>query len=221
MKDSTMTLRDEAGAFLRSRRRRLDPDALDLPGPPKNRRRPGLRRDEVARLASISTQYYTRIEQGHLAGVSDSILLAVAKALQLDDAERWHLFGLSRGQESASFRPWAPSEAVRPELQLVLDAITVPAMVFRLGADIVASNLPARAVFSPLFGSPFQPPNNVRFMFLDPMARRFYVDWAAAADNATAVLHAGTAHFPKDERLAAIIAELRAKSREFAAPDQS
>ncbi|MDR1151164.1 MAG: helix-turn-helix transcriptional regulator [Bifidobacteriaceae bacterium] len=211
-----MILRDEAGAFLRSRRRRLDPDRVGLVQGGSPRRRVGLRRSEVAMLASISTQYYTRMEQGHLAGVSEEILLAVADALELDAAERWHLLGLARAQQSARFRAWMSPDRVRPETQLVLDSLNAPALVLRLGADVIASNEPARAAFSPLFGSPFQPPNNARFVFLDPAARQFFANWESEADAIAAILHTRAAHFPDDAVLARAIAELRERSADFA-----
>ncbi|MDR1293459.1 MAG: helix-turn-helix domain-containing protein [Bifidobacteriaceae bacterium] len=210
-----MILRDEAGAFLRSRRRRLDPDRMGLAGG-SSRRRVGVRRAEVAMLASISTQYYTRMEQGHLVGVSDEILLSVAEVLKLDSAERWHLLGLARGQRSARYRAWTSVDHVRPEIQLVVDSMVAPAMVLRLGADVIASNEAARAAFSPLFGSPLQPPNNARFVFLDPAARRFLPDWEAEADIVAAILYTRAAQYPDDPVLAAAIADLTEQSREFA-----
>jgi transcriptional regulator with XRE-family HTH domain len=213
-----VSLREEVGAFLRSRRRRLDPAAKwGAFYDPARRRTSGLTRSEVAVLANISVQYYTRIEQGRLDGVSDSVLLAVADALELSADDRRHLLALARGPSAARFRPWSPTGQVRAETQAVLDAITAPALVKRPGADILAANEPAHAVFSVILDSGADPPNNARFIFLDPAAKEFFANWEVEADTIVAVFHTRTAEYPDDGRLRAIIAELTAQSPEFAA----
>src|SRR4051794_37774277 len=117
---------DEVRDFLTSRRAKVRPDQVQLPTG-GNRRVPGLRRAEVALLAGVSVEYYTRLERGNVAGASEAVLDAIARALQLNDAERDHLFALARAASTSPARRQRRSTrgtTVRPALQYTLDAIT-------------------------------------------------------------------------------------------------
>ena len=173
----------EIQEFLTSRRAAITPEQAGVPsyGP---RRVPGLRHEEVAVLAGVSVPYYTRLERGDLRGVSEGVLEALAGALQLDDAERAHLFDLARSAHptGAPERRRAPKPRIRPEIQWTLDAITgAAAYVGNDRLDILATNPLARALFSELYATPTRPANFARFCFLDPRAEAFYPDWNGAA----------------------------------------
>ncbi|MDR3201692.1 MAG: helix-turn-helix transcriptional regulator [Bifidobacteriaceae bacterium] len=210
-----MTLSDEASSFLKSRRRRVSPSQFDLPLDAGRRRQPGLRREEVAVLANISHQYYAQIERGQLDGVSDSVLNAVADVLCLNEDERWAFFGLARAQSASSFRTWDPSPRVRPRIQTLIDGMEMPAWVLRHGGEVIAANRWARAVFGPVLASEVQPPNNPRFVFLDPAARGFLADWVAEADYLVGVLFSFASQYPDDVALAETVGLLRRDCPEF------
>ncbi|MBR7828649.1 helix-turn-helix domain-containing protein, partial [Actinospica sp. MGRD01-02] len=176
-----MDARTEFHDFLSSRRARLNPEQAGLPLYGGNRRVPGLRREEVALLAGMSVDYYVRLERGNAKGVSDSVLEALARALQLDEAERAHLFDLanavnagSGGHARAATRGGGSRNAVRPRVrpsvQRVIDAMaTVPAYARNRRLDILGCNRLGRALMSPVFADPSsgRPPNLARFLFLD------------------------------------------------------
>ncbi|WP_328468966.1 helix-turn-helix transcriptional regulator [Actinoplanes sp. NBC_00393] len=210
-----MDNRSEIRDFMMSRRAKVSPQQVDLPvhGP---RRVPGLRRSEVARLAGVSIEYYTRLERGNLAGVSDSVLDAVARALRLDDAERTHLADLARncGPAARRRRP-DPSRKVRPNLQRLLDALTgAPGFVLDRRADLVAANPLGRALLAPLYERAGAP-NHARFVFLDARAAQFWTDWAKVADDVVALLHVQAARYPYDKGLTELIGELSTRSDQF------
>jgi transcriptional regulator with XRE-family HTH domain len=120
-----MDPRSEIREFLTSRRARITPEQAGLTVYGENRRVPGLRGEEAAMLAGVSADYYTQVERGNVNGVSDSVLEALVRALQLDDAERSHLFNLVRAQRSTNqTRRRAPKRTVRASVQQVLDAMT-------------------------------------------------------------------------------------------------
>ena len=160
--------------FLTSRRAKVTPEQAGLPAFGGGRRVKGLRRGEVAQLAGVSVEYYTRLERGQPAGRSESVLDALARALQLDEAERAHLFDLARAANATPNtrrRPVPPR--VRPGIQRVVDAITAPAWVRNGRSDFMASNRLARALYAPVFDDPVgRPANTARFAFLDPRASR-------------------------------------------------
>jgi transcriptional regulator with XRE-family HTH domain len=185
-----MDHRAEIREFLSSRRARITPDQAGLPAYGGNRRVKGLRREEVAMLAGLSVDYYVRMERGNLAGVSDSVLDALARALQLDEAERDYLFDLARKEGKAPRSRRRPTiHQVRPAIQQVLDAITdAPAWVRNGRHDILAMNTLARAVYSPVLADPRRPANTTRFVYLDPAAQEFFVDWERIANAAAAML---------------------------------
>lgn len=176
----------------------------------------GLRRAEVAQLAGVSLEYYTRIERGNLTGVSDGVLGSIAGALQLDESERSHLLALAQaaGSPQAAGRD-RPTPAVPATIQLILDGMTTPALVRDAAMDVLASNALGRALYSPAFASPVRPVNLARFCFLDPAATSLYVDWAAFADANVALLRTETGRNPGNQQLTALVEELHAHSEPF------
>ena len=211
--------RQEVREFLVSRRAKITPEQAGLPAG-GHRRVPGLRRSEVAALADVSIEYYSKLERGSLAGVSASVLDAVARALRLDDAERAHLFDLARAADgtSAIVRPrrrakakqWTPHRS----LQWTLDAVTAgPAFVRNGRMDLLAANRLARAFYSGAYAH--RPPNIARFQFLDPASYQFYPDWDAFADICVAILRTEAGRNPHDKELHDLIGELSTRSDEF------
>lgn len=200
-----------------SRRARLSPDRAGIPVA-GSRRVAGLRRNEVATLADVSIEYYTKIERGNLAGVSDGVLEAIARALQLDDAEREYLFGLARVAHGGAepIRRRKPNRWVaRESLVRALDAITTgPAFVRNGRMDILAVNLLGRAFYDRVFDGPGAG-NLARFSFLDERSRDFYPDWDAASDVTVAILRTEAGRDPRDKQLHDLIGELSTRSDEF------
>jgi transcriptional regulator with XRE-family HTH domain len=209
--------RNEIREFLTSRRARITPEQTGLPWYGDKRRVPGLRREEVALLAGVSVDYYTRLERGNVAGVSESVLEALARALQLDEAERAHLFDLARGARAVSRARRRPAkQRVRPSVQRVLDAITgAPAFARNGRMDILAANRVGRAFYSQHFDSPHGPANSARFIFLDPRATEFYVDWEQVATDSVAILRSEAGRDPYDRGLSDLIGELSTRSDTF------
>ncbi|WP_103962151.1 helix-turn-helix transcriptional regulator [Nonomuraea solani] len=209
--------RDDIRGFLASRRARITPQQAGL-APGGRRRVPGLRREEVAVLAGVSTEWYTRLEKGHISGVSDDVLNAVAQALQLDDAERAHLFDLARAA-GARPRPRRLARKVRPGLQRMLDAMTdAPAIIRNGRMDIVAANRLGRAMYWPVFQMAHSGPANIaRFQFLDPAGPDFYPNWDIAADITVALLRTEAGRDPYNQDLTHLIGELSTRSADFRA----
>jgi transcriptional regulator with XRE-family HTH domain len=214
----TIDLRTEIREFLSSRRARITPEQSGLPAYGGNRRVKGLRREEVALLAGVSVDYYVRMERGNLSGASESVLDSLAGALQLDDAERDHLFALARqSQAGTARRPRrTPPTTVRPVLQQVLDAITeAPAWIRNGRHDIIAMNQLARALYSPVLADPRRPVNTTRFVYLDPHAAEFFVDYDQIAKDAAAMLRLEAGRNPHDKALIALVGELSTQSELF------
>ncbi|GIH02306.1 transcriptional regulator [Rhizocola hellebori] len=215
-----MDRRNEIGDFLTSRRAKITPGQAGLPQYGTGHRRvPGLRREEVALLAGMSVDYYTRLERGNAGGVSDGVLEALARALQLDEAEREHLFDLIRAVNAGTAtraRRRPAKQQVRPGVQRILDAmITAPAYVRNGHLDILAANHLGRAVFSPLFAHPGRTPNIARFIFLDPAAPDFYLDWEQLTADTVALLRGEAGRDPYDRALTDLIGELSTRSDRF------
>ncbi|HEX3804295.1 MAG TPA: helix-turn-helix transcriptional regulator [Solirubrobacteraceae bacterium] len=210
-----MNTASEVTEFLRSRRARITPKQAGLPSYGE-RRVPGLRREEVAALAGVSLEYYKRLERGNLGGVSDGVLEALARALQLSEAERAHLFDLARAAHPvASTRIRPIGQRVRPEVLRLLDVINAPAVVRNARLDYLAVNALGRALYAPLFDGPEQPANSARFTFLDPAAVDFYVDWDRIADELVASLRWEAGAHACDRALQELIGELSTRSEEF------
>jgi transcriptional regulator with XRE-family HTH domain len=210
---------NEMRDFLVSRRARITPQQAGLPAYGGNRRVAGLRREEVALLAGVSIDYYVRLERGRAAGASASVLEGIARALQLDEAERAHLFDLAR-TAAAPAAPRAPrrpaAQQVRPSVQRVLDSMVMtPAYVRNARLDILAANRLGAALFAPLMTSPARPVNNARFLFLDPAAPGFYPGWERQAQDVVAVLRAEAGSNPHDKALSNLIGELSTRSEQF------
>lgn len=209
-----MVTREDIREFLMSRRARITPEQAGLSVYGK-RRVPGLRRDEVAQLARVSVDYYTRLERGHLGGVSESVLEALARALRLDEAERAHLFDLARAAGTVA-RARPAREQVRPSIQRILDGMTsIPALVRNGRLDILGGNRLGRALYSELFDGSVRPPNSARFAFLDPRATTFYVEWDRIAREVVAVLRSEAGRQPYDRDLSDLVGELSMQSEVF------
>ncbi|AZM44628.1 transcriptional regulator [Streptomyces sp. WAC 06738] len=216
-----MDNREEVREFLTSRRAKITPDRAGLPSGTR-RRVPGLRRSEVAALADMSVEYYAKLERGNLAGVSPAVLEALARALQLDEAERAHLVNLAQAADGsdALTRPrrrrtkdqWKPHRS----LQWALDAITAgPAFVRNGRMDILVANQLFRALYDDVYATPGNQRNLARFTFLDPASRRFYPDWEAFADVSVAILRTEAGRNPHDKDLHDLVGELSTRSEEF------
>jgi transcriptional regulator with XRE-family HTH domain len=206
---------NDIAEFLSSRRARVTPEQAGLPTY-GTRRVKGLRREEVASLAGVSVEYYKRLERGTASGVSDSVLEALAQALQLDDAERAHLFDLARAANPIAPRRRRPAQQrVRPVVLRILESITAPAIVRDSRVDYLAANPLGRALYAPLFDSREQPANSARFTFLDPAAQEFYVDWERTAKDLVAHLRSEAGRNPYDRGLSDLVGELSTRSEPF------
>jgi transcriptional regulator with XRE-family HTH domain len=212
-----MAGKEDIREFLVSRRGKLTPEQAGLPAYGTNRRVSGLRREEAAMLAGISVEYYTRLERGNTRGVSEDVLEGIARALQLDEAERTHLFDLVRAASSTSPPRRQPShERVRPAVQQILDSMSLtPAYVRNGRLDVLATNPLGAALYSDLFADPIRPPNTARFLFLNPRAAEFFIDWDKVGHDAVAILRAEAGRDPYDRRLTELIGELSTRSAEF------
>jgi transcriptional regulator with XRE-family HTH domain len=212
--------RSEVREFLTSRRAKISPQQAGLPET-FHRRVPGLRRSEVAALAGMSVEYYAKLERGSLGGVSASVLDAIARTLQLDEAERAHLFNLARAADgtSAAMRPRRRSReqwTVRSSLRWTLDSITTgPAIVGNNRSDLLATNHLGRALYADLYNDPSGAPNFARFTFLDSAAHRFYPDWDLAAEMTVANLRTAAGQDPHNKSLHDLVGELSTRSDEF------
>jgi len=168
-------------------------------------------------LAGISVEYYTRFERGNAASASEEVLEGVARALQLDEAERAHLFDLVRAANatSRSTRRSPTQERVRPTVQRILDSITAPAYVRNGRLDLLAANTLGYALYAPVFEDPSGTPNMARFIFLSPRSSDFFPDWEKIANDAVAILRAEAGRDPYDNLLTHLIGELSTRSDEF------
>ena len=170
-------------------------------------------------LAGVSVDYYTKMERGNLRGVSESVLDALARGLQLDEAERAHLFDLARAAgPTARPRRRPAKQRVRPSVQRILDAMTdAPAIVQNGRLDVLAANRLGLALYSEMDLAPRRPANHARFVFLDPRARGFFLDWDRVADDTVAMLRAEAGRDPHDRDLSDLVGELSTRSEDFRA----
>jgi transcriptional regulator with XRE-family HTH domain len=214
---ASVDAKDDIREFLTSRRAKITPEQAGLPNYGGRRRVSGLRREEAALLAGVSVEYYTRLERGNASGVSESVLEGIARALQLDEAERAHLFDLARTANTTAPAPRRPAqERVRPSVQRILDSmIDTPAYVRNGRLDILSANRLGYALYSEVFSDPVQPANTARFTFLNPRASGFFTDWETIASDAVAILRAEAGRDPYDRRLSDLIGELSTRSDEF------
>jgi transcriptional regulator with XRE-family HTH domain len=206
----------EIREFLTTRRARLSPEQAGLSVYGRRRRVSGLRREEVGLLAGISVEYYTQIERGSVRGVSEDVLDAVARALQLDDVEKTHLLALVRAAKQRPPRARQTPEQVRPGVQRLLDTITdAAAFVRNERLDILSANRLGYALYSEVFANPDRPPNLARFVFLDRQSRCFYRDWDGIADATVGNLRAQAGRDPYDPDLTDLVGELSMQSEDF------
>jgi transcriptional regulator with XRE-family HTH domain len=216
-----MDNRSEVRDFLTTRRARLTPEQVGLP-PTGSRRVPGLRRSEAAALAGLSVEYYARLERGQIGGASSSVLQALARALQLDETERAHLFDLARAADGipTSGRPRrrtaAGKAAARLSLRWALEAITDGvAFVRDPQQNLLATNALGRAFYAPVIGDRGRLPNLARFQFLDQASRDFYPDWDRFAEMCVGVMRAEAGRDPHDRGLQDLVGELSTRSEDF------
>ncbi|GAA5065107.1 transcriptional regulator with XRE-family HTH domain [Thermocatellispora tengchongensis] len=204
--------------FLRSARARLGPHEAGLDEPLLGRRRvSGLRREELARLAGVSVDYYTRLEQGRSRSASPEVLDALATALRLDDAEREHLHILARPQPARRRRRPRP-QRVHPATWRLLDLLETacrPAFVLGRRLDVLAHNRLAGRLITDFRALPAAERNQARFVFLDPHARELYTDWPAVAADTAAMLRRDAGRHPDDPALGALVGDLSIRSEHF------
>jgi transcriptional regulator with XRE-family HTH domain len=206
---------NELGAFLRARRSELSPSDVDLPEGGAQRRVAGLRREEVAQLAAISTDYYTRLEQGRIHP-SAPVLASLARVLGLDDDQRTYLYELAGTHTAAATksRRRAPQK-VKPYLQRVLDHIDAPAIVMTPTHDILAWNRLAAALMVDFGEIPERERNFMRLLFTDPRLRSLYPDWQGLARAVVSYMRMEAARKPDDPRLAELVGDLSIRDEQF------
>ncbi|MFJ1758563.1 helix-turn-helix domain-containing protein [Kitasatospora sp. NPDC088134] len=211
-----MDRREELSDFLRTRRARVQPESVGLRRQSRGRA-PGLRREDVAQLAGVSVDYYTRIEQGRGRNPSPEILIAIGRALNLDEDEQRHLEALALSESRPARAPQRGGERVRPGVQRLLDAFsaTTPAFVLGRRMDVIAWNPLAAALITDFGALPAARRNMVRLAFMDPAAREFYRDWEEVARESIAHLRLACGRYPDDAALAALVGELSVKSEDF------
>jgi transcriptional regulator with XRE-family HTH domain len=207
--------RAELSEFLRTRRARLQPEDVGLRGFGRQRRVPGLRREELAQLAGVSVAYYTRLEQGNGRNVSAEVLDSIARALRLTEAEHAHLRHLANPQQYKK-KPSLRPQQVRVAVQQLLDALDgVPAYVVGHRSDILAWNRLAAALFGDWAALPPQERNWARIVFLSPASRELFADWQGKAADVVSHLRMDAGSHPDDPRLSSLVGELSVKSEDF------
>ncbi|WP_158883687.1 helix-turn-helix transcriptional regulator [Amycolatopsis anabasis] len=205
----------ELADFLRRARSLGDPSRAGLPADGRVRRVPGLRREEVALLAGISTDYYARLEQGRRIVPAPAVVEAIGHALNLDAAGREHLRTLIGHSASPGRRGTRGVQRVRPGLHQLLDAIDEPALILGRRTDVLASNRMAKALFTDFDRLPAVERNYARWMFLDDNARSLFADWEVHARTTVETLRLDSGNDPDDQATTALVAELRERSHEF------
>jgi len=215
-----MTIRNDLSEFLTSRRAKLSPEQAGIPDFGGRRRVPGLRREEVALVAGMSSEYYKRLERGNASGVSDAVIDGISRALQLDEAEHAHLCDLVRaanaGINPPRRRTTLRKQQVSTATQQTIDAMsTVPVFVQNGRLDAVATNRLGHALFSEMFVDARPPMNAARFVFLNPRAQTFYQDWEGNARQIVAILRAEAGRSPYDRQLSDLVGELSTQSDLF------
>lgn len=212
-----MDHRAEVAEFLRTRRDRLTPEQAGIIGGGR-RRVPGLRREELAMLAGVSVEYYARMERGNLSGVSREVREALARALQLDEAESDHLANLARAAEPASSRrrQRPPEPDISPSLIRFINAVTdAPIWVRDRRLSHVASNALGRALYASMLDDPANQENMARFTFLNPASQNFFPEWEKEANGIVSTLHSYAGQNPLDKQLTNLIGELVTRSDVF------
>ncbi|PLC11299.1 XRE family transcriptional regulator [Kocuria flava] len=202
----------DLGEFLRARRALVAPDRDGG----TRRRVPGLRREEVAALAGVSADYYTRLEQGRHKRPSESVLDALARALQLDETATRHLFDLARAVAAPQRAAPPEVQRVRPSLHRLLESFTAhPAFVRGRRTEVLAMNPLAAFLLADLPARPARERSLIRWAFLDPEARTRYVDWEKVASSMVGTLRLDAGRHPHDPLLAQLVGELSVRSEQF------
>jgi transcriptional regulator with XRE-family HTH domain len=202
------------GAFLRARRAQLDPQECGLPATDSARRVAGLRREEVATLAAISVDYYTRLEQGRVRA-SAPVLGTLARALRLDDDQQRYLYELAGRTDQRPRRRRAP-QRLRPAMRRLLDQLThTPALVLGKRLDILAWNQAAASLYTDFAAVPADRRNYLRLLFTDPAMRDMDLDWEHDARDAVATLRLEAAADTDDPDLARLVGELSIRDADF------
>ncbi|MBP1138046.1 transcriptional regulator with XRE-family HTH domain [Arthrobacter sp. PvP023] len=205
----------EFGKFLKAMRSRLKPEDAGLPGTSGARRVPGLRREEIARLADVSTDYYTRLEQGRNIHPSRAVLDSVARALRLDSSEQAHMMDLLENCAESQRSP-IPAQGVRPALRQLLGAVgDVPALVLGRRSDVLAGNPLAFLLFADFPAMPAGERNLTRWLLLDPRARELFPEWKAVAAEAVGALRVDIGRHPNDAQANQLVGELAVHSEHF------
>ncbi|MFJ8196873.1 helix-turn-helix transcriptional regulator [Streptomyces sp. NPDC096152] len=209
---------EELGRFLRARRTQTSPRTVGLTPGPGVRRTPGLRREELATLAGVSIDYYTRLERGKETRPSPAVVDALARALRLDDAEHQHLRDLAvRAARYAPQPVQAPSRTVRPHLKLLLESVRpYPAYIVSRGMDVLAHNPGGLALYTGIGDWPAKQRNLARYLFLHPAAREIFPDWDNQIRGCVARLRALAGTDPDAPDLTHLVGELLLKSPDFA-----
>lgn len=209
----TMGQSAEFGMFLKAMRSRLSPEQAGIGATSSARRVPGLRREEIARLADVSTDYYTRLEQGRNIHPSRAVLDSVARALRLNPSEHAHMLDLLENCEGSS--P-IPAQGVRPALLQLLDAVgNVPALVLGRRTDVLAGNPLAFLLLADFPAMPETERNLTRWLILEPSARELFLDWKAVASEAVGTLRSDVGRHPNDPRANQLVGELAVRSEHF------
>lgn len=205
----------EFGKFLKAMRSRLTPEQAGVSPSSGARRVPGLRREEIARLADLSTDYYTRLEQGRNIHPSRAVLDSVARALQLDPGEHAHMMDLLENC-ALSQRPPISRQRVRPALRQLLDAVgNVPALVLGRRTDVLAGNRLAFLLLADFPAMPATERNLTRWIILDPLARSLFQDWETVASDAVGALRVDIGRHPNDAQASQLVGELAVSSEDF------
>ncbi|WP_447040504.1 helix-turn-helix transcriptional regulator [Streptomyces sp. DSM 118878] len=213
----------ELGNFLQTRRAKLRPEDVGLRDYGDRRRVPGLRREELALLAGVSSSYYTRLEQGQSVGASPEVLDAIGRALRLDGAEQRHLHDLADSVKRRAVAEHPPPEHVDAAISHLLESFgDVPALVSGRRSDVLAWNRMGHALFASHVdpagpADPGNRPNLARLVFLDPHTRALYADWPSKARAVVENLRMTAGRHPDDALLTSLVGELTVKSPEFAA----
>ncbi|WP_369046458.1 helix-turn-helix transcriptional regulator [Sinomonas sp. P10A9] len=205
----------EFGRFLKAMRSRLSPDEAGIPVASTGRRVPGLRREEIALLAGVSTDYYSRLEQGRNIHPSRSVLDAVARALRLDEGERAHMIDLLEHCAKSQRTP-IHTESVRAALRQLLEAVgNVPALVLGRRTDVLAGNRLAYLLLADFPALPVEERNLTRWIILDPAARELFTDWHAVAAEAAGALRVDIGRHPSDPQANQLVGDLAVHSEDF------
>ena len=211
-----MSTSNQLREFLTSRRAALSPEDVGLPGSLAPRRLAGLRREEVAILAGVSVDYYTKLEQGRATNVSEHVLEAIARALRLDELERKHLRSLLHPSSVHTPRPPSTPAKARPAVLAMIHAMDVPAVIHGPHLEVLGINAGAKALLGDFESMPAKDRNMARWMFLDPRAKIVYLNWDQIAPQMVAILRAAAVTGVRNDILEKLVGELTVASPEFA-----